>query len=439
MAPVVASQLFAPPSTPHHPKLLEKAARPGRIQGVAVDILTAIQEQPLHAQQILKDSLRQARQLHSRERRFVSDGLYQILRYRSVIDEALGVHDPLARWYGYLAWQGAQTDALVNAYQTLNAASHPNFENMHRVQEWVAQQIQCRPLDEAASLLGGFSTPSTSILLQALAEDFWAFLSASNQRAPVDIRANPHRCDRERLRSALAERGIHTQPIESTEHGLRLENKANLHGHPAWQQGWFEVQDAGSQQVASFCSPITGPVVDFCAGAGGKTLALASLHPNRHILALDVREHALTELQKRAKRARLHRVQVETMPPNGALPPTAKHLIGKTHCVLVDAPCTGTGTLRRHPEIRLRFSPSELKHCVELQASILRRAAPLVAPGGKLIYATCSVLPEENEYQAQRFLAEHEDFHQVGEPLHLLPHVHHTDGFYAVSLARKTS
>lgn len=285
-------------------------------------------------------------------------------------------------------------------------------------------------------LLAGDPT-TWEVLSTALGDRAGPFIAASNQRAEVQIRANIARIDRQALATLLAEDGILTKPCRLAPHGLTVQGRANLRGHRAFSRGLFEVQDEGSQLLAELV-PSVGSVLDLCAGAGGKSLALAASGARVH--ALDVRARPLLELQKRARRAGLT-ILTDTLSSDGALP---SHIPADydADAVLVDAPCSGSGTWRRHPELRWRLT--ELAQTATLQASILARAASLVRPGGVLVYGTCSVLPAENEAQVDRFLGRHPDFRlePLGRPdlggdvLRLAPDTHGTDGFFGAKLRR---
>ncbi len=278
-----------------------------------------------------------------------------------------------------------------------------------------------------------------------------ALARAMNHRAPMCVRANRMKAAREALAARLAEEGVVARPTALAPDGLVFETRVNGFGLPAFRDGWFEVMDEGSQLVAeAVAPPPRGRVVDACAGAGGKTLALAALLANQgRILALDANGKKLEELRRRARRAGVSNLAAREVKP-GALPPEAKP--GAWERVLVDAPCSGLGTLRRNPEARWRLSPKTVDAYPTAQLALLVAYAPLVAPGGRLVYATCSVLREENDQVVERFLRERPDFALMplkeiwgkeraarlgdGSFLRLWPHVHDTDGFFAAALRR---
>ncbi len=288
-----------------------------------------------------------------------------------------------------------------------------------------------------------------------------ALADSLNQRAPLTVRANRVLTTREALAARLTEEGIETQPTRWAADGLSLETRVNVFGLQAFQEGLFEVQDEASQLVAELCAPpVRGTVVDACAGAGGKTLALGALMEGKgRLIALDIGARKLEELRKRARRAGIHNVQAleidETSWPDPVLA-----LAGKIDRVLIDAPCSGIGALRRNPEARWRLAESDIERLRTQQESLLSRALELIGPGGRVIYATCTILDEENEQVVQRVL------HKARQPatlervgpvevfgrergaafaskdgasLEMLPHVHGTDGFFATVIRRKRS
>jgi 16S rRNA (cytosine967-C5)-methyltransferase len=285
-----------------------------------------------------------------------------------------------------------------------------------------------------------------------------ALATALNERAPLTIRANRLKGPREALAEQLKAAGIETQPTRFAQDGLSLETRVNVFGLKEFQDGLFEVQDEASQLVAELVAPpVKGTVVDACAGAGGKTLALGALMEGKgRLIALDISGKKLEELRRRARRAGIHNVQaLET--DEDSWPDAVLALQGKIDRVLVDAPCSGIGALRRNPEARWRLAESDLERLRVQQEALLGRALELIGPGGRVIYATCTVLAEENEGIVEAATAGKSGLERVGPvevfgrergaqlasksgaSLEMLPHVHGTDGFFATVLRKKRS
>jgi 16S rRNA (cytosine967-C5)-methyltransferase len=279
---------------------------------------------------------------------------------------------------------------------------------------------------------------------------------ALSERAPLTVRANRLKADRTTLQARLRQEGIETAPTTHAPDGLHLVTRCNTFGLAAFQEGLFEVQDEASQLCCQVVDPHPGwRVVDACAGAGGKSLALAAIMKNKgQLIALDVAEHRLEELRRRARRAGAHNLRAVLIPREGALPPEVQALAGQADAVLCDAPCSGTGALRRNPDARYRYNETDIQRFARVQLDILDRMSLLVAPGGLLVYATCSLLRDENEDVISAFLSRNEGF--ACEPtagglgqtlagalgavefLKTAPDLHGADGFFAARLRRRS-
>jgi 16S rRNA (cytosine967-C5)-methyltransferase len=276
-----------------------------------------------------------------------------------------------------------------------------------------------------------------------------AEMAALAEPAPLDLRVNLLKTTREAAREALAAEGINAEPTRLSPWGLRVAGRRPVTSGAAFRNGLVEIQDEGSQLIALLADARPGArVADLCAGAGGKTLAMAvSMANTGHILACDVSAARLLSAVRRLRRAGVHNVERHVLGPGDK---ALKRRAGSFDRVLVDAPCTGIGTWRRNPDARRRLAPADLVELSFKQAAILDRAAELVRIGGKLIYATCSLLSEENEAQVSGFLARHPQFAVVplkrapngaasvdGEFLTLTPARDGTDGFFAAVLERR--
>jgi 16S rRNA (cytosine967-C5)-methyltransferase len=275
--------------------------------------------------------------------------------------------------------------------------------------------------------------------------------AAVNHPAPLDLRANPIKASRAQVMEALLAAGIGCEETPFAPLGIRLAGKPALNRVAAFEQGWCEVQDEGSQLLCYLLAPKRGEmVVDFCAGAGGKTLALgAMMRSTGRLYAFDVADRRLAKLKPRLAKSGLSNVHPVLI--DSEHDAKIKRLAGKIDRVLVDAPCSGLGTLRRNPDLKWRQAPASVDELTPKQASILASAARLLKVGGRLVYATCSLLSAENEAIVEAFLAEHPGFKLVpagevlaeqkidlpmGPYLSLWPHLHATDGFFAAVLER---
>ena len=281
--------------------------------------------------------------------------------------------------------------------------------------------------------------------------DILAIGKSMQQGAPLDIRVNTLLAKREDVLQQLHEKNIAATATPYSPIGIRLKEKIPLNRDALFTEGKIEVQDEGSQLLGFLLAPRRNDmVVDFCAGAGGKTLMLsAMMNSQGRLYAMDVSEKRLANLKPRLKRSGASNIQPMLIAHENDL--KVKRLAGKIDRVLVDAPCSGLGTLRRSPDLKFRQSPGSIEAYTHLQAAILASASRLLKKGGRLVYATCSFLPEENQHIVQAFLAAHPDFvlRPAGEVLQqqkitlealdyleLRPHIHNTDGFFAAVLER---
>ncbi|MCX8085997.1 MAG: RsmB/NOP family class I SAM-dependent RNA methyltransferase [Rhodocyclaceae bacterium] len=378
-----------------------------------------------------------------RERALIAEAAYAVLRKKRTLAAWAGSEEPrrlvlaaLTRELGYS--QRALEGALLR----------------HEA-EWLAERkAQPEPLLSPAE-----ASELPDWLYERLAahfpeEEFPRLMHALNRPAPLDLRVNVLKAERETVRLQLTEAGIAASPCRYAPAGIRLREKPALARHPLFLEGLIEVQDEGSQLIGHLVAPRRGEmIVDFCAGAGGKTLQLGALmRSTGRLYAFDVSEKRLAKLKPRLARSGLSNVHPVVIAHEHDA--RIKRLAGKCDRVLVDAPCSGLGTLRRNPDLKWRQTPASIAELTAKQAAILAAAARLLKPGGRLVYATCSLLPEENEAIVDAFLAAHASFarrnageilamqgiaiEQEGEDLHLLPHVHDTDGFYAAVLERRS-
>ncbi len=351
---------------------------------------------------------------------------------------------------GSLLLEGGDVAGLARAFSGGRFAPAP----LSAAEAAVSRRLEGHTLDHP-DMPEAVRMETPDWLLPLLAERFGPRLiqemKALAEPAPLDLRVNLLKTTREAARTALAADGIEATPTPLSPWGLRLTGRRPVTSGAAFQTGLVEIQDEGSQLIALLADARPGMrVADLCAGAGGKTLAMAMTMANTgHILACDVSVARLDSSVRRLRRAGVHNVERHVL---GAGDKALKRRARSFNRVLVDAPCTGIGTWRRNPDARRRLAPPDLAELVPKQAAILDRAAELVRIGGKLIYATCSLLSEENEAQVYGFLARHPEFAItppaqvwpegvapfVGDSfLALTPARHGTDGFFAAVLERR--
>ncbi len=429
---LATAALPAPPDSPR-PRL-ELAARPGLVRGVTTELWQQIRAEPHAAGRLLSQRLRRDRSLGSKGRRTTAAVIYGLIRHggilRLLVDRIGG--DPDDPHHLYMSWL-VLGDGLDPALAREQLPSL-DFDRLADAETIVAEHAA--GLDPVRALALGGSLP------EWLARTWWeelgleagALMAAFAERPPMAARANQSRIDRDGLAARLVDEGVHSVPGTLAPHALIFADRRNIHILPSFKEGLFEVQDEGSQLLAELAAPRPGArIVDFCAGAGGKALALADA--GAEVLALDVRDNALRVLERRMARAG-QSIRYQVMDEKG--PPPVE--TGWADTVLVDAPCSSSGVLRRRPETRWYLTPGWVRDRASLQLTILARAAPLVRPGARLVYGTCSLLQEENQRVLERFLETHPDFEVVerlGDDGVLWPHRTGTDGFYGVAMIRQ--
>ncbi|AVR88021.1 RsmB/NOP family class I SAM-dependent RNA methyltransferase [Thauera aromatica] len=393
------------------------------------------------ADAVLSRHFRDNRELGHRDRGFIAESIYGVLRR--------------LRWLRRLAGDEATPRMLLLAWLARGEGwPMRNFEGLASATErdWVATLKAAEP--GAMSLAERADLPdwlAERLLAQMSEDELLALAHGLNRAAPLDLRVNLLKADRDAVLARFQADGIGASAGRLSPQAIRLAGKPALQKHPLFVDGSFEVQDEGSQLLGLLVQPRRGElVVDFCAGAGGKTLQLgAMMRSSGRLYAFDVSDKRLAKLKPRMARAGLSNVHpVLIAHENDA---KVKRLAGKADRVLVDAPCTGLGTLRRNPDLKWRQSPAAVAEMTAKQGAILAAAARLVRPGGRLVYATCSLLAEENDGVVDAFLAAHPEFRvcsaqdilsrqgvalETGERLRLLPQVHDTDGFFAAVMER---
>lgn len=396
--------------------------RPGARQQAAIEILASLESQRRPAADAVKDWMASHRFAGSKDRAEIGDLVFGALRWKQSSAWRMGEDAPRAWVWGALRWGfGWSAEAIEQSvYGDPHAPSPPTeTERAALARDTIA--------GAPAHVRGDFPEWLDASLARAFGEERAEEGAALAAPAPLDLRTNTLKTAREKLIAALSESPKLTeapQPTPYAPDGVRIPWKQGRSFPYASEQsflkGWFEVQDEGSQLAALLCGAEPGmQVADVCAGGGGKTLALAAAMANKgQIFAHDVDGRRLAPLRERLERAGVRNVQIRApMRTKDAL----ADLSGKMDVVLVDAPCTGSGTWRRSPDSKWRLRPNALAARLQEQREALAMAAPLVKPGGRLVYVTCSVLPEENDDQAAAFLAANTAFAPARFALHPLP------------------
>ncbi len=411
---------------------------------LAAELLRALLRFDQPADSVVSAFFREHRALGARERHALAETAYAVLRQRLLVQHlAQSGSGPLERRLAILAWPGGE--AALRA-----ALSAPE-------QAWLAEVAKIDREGLPEKLRHNLPDWLAAPLQAALGDEFWSLVQALSQPAPLDLRVNLLKAKRDEVQQALAQAGIESAPTPHSPWGLRLAGKPALHQLDVFTKGLVEIQDEGSQLLALLTDAKRGEmVVDFCAGAGGKTLALgAAMRNTGRLYAFDTSGHRLDALKPRLARSGLSNVHPAQLAHERD--DRIKRLAGKIDRVLIDAPCSGLGTLRRHPDLKWRQSPKAVAALQAMQGKILASAARLLKPGGRLVYATCSLLAAENEDVVAAFDAAHgAEFEPVpaqaaleaarveqaatlvsGPYLRLWPQRHQTDGFFAAVWQRR--
>ncbi|WP_312037134.1 RsmB/NOP family class I SAM-dependent RNA methyltransferase [Pseudoalteromonas sp. MMG012] len=357
--------------------------------------------------------------LKSKER-YVTD-VYNVLRFRRKLDCAMG--STQSQNVEFYAWQ------LWVAMKLLDGVVLPEWPEVVRVSSEQLKQNLAQATDAQQ-----YSYPDWLWQkgLDELGEQWTTVAQALNQSAKTYLRTNTLKVDSNTLRQTLSKSNIETQVLP--EAGLEVTQYGPLFKTNAFQSGWFEMQDAGSQKVALLLDVKPGHrVVDACAGAGGKSLHIAALMQNKgYILSMDIQQHKLDTLKKRAKRAGVHTLETRLIKNSK----TIKRLKEKFDRVLLDVPCSGIGVLRRNPDAKWHLNSNSVDNLITLQSEILQRYSQMCKIGGRLVYATCSILPSENQLQVTQFLAENKAFKLIEEQTLLPGYTSEYDGFYMAAMER---
>ena len=392
-----------------------------------IDSLNAIFNEGEYADKVVARALKKDKRWGSHDRKFVAETIYEIVRWKRLYAEIAEVKEPFDRedlWRMFAVW------AVLRGYPI------PDWRQLEGTPE---RKIKGRFDELSKNRVYRESIPDwmDELGVKELGEEKWSKeIAAQNQPAKVILRVNTLKTPKEALRAILMDLDIDTEFIKGHDDALVLKERANVFLTDAFKNGFFEVQDANSQLVAAFLDVKPGMrVVDTCAGAGGKSLHISSLMENKGLLiAMDLYESKLKQLKIRAKRNGAFNIEYKIIDSTKVI----KKLQEKADRVLIDAPCSGLGVLKRNPDAKWKLQPEFIDNIKKVQAEVLESYSRIVKPGGKLVYATCSVLPSENQEQVEKFLlTENGKKFTFIKDQKILASESGYDGFYMALLERK--
>jgi 16S rRNA (cytosine967-C5)-methyltransferase len=391
-----------------------------------IDSIRDIFNEGVYADKAVEKALKRDKRWGSRDRKFVAETIYEIVRWKRLYAEIAEVKEPFDRnnlWRLFSVWCVLKGIALPDWNQiepTPSRRIKGKFDELSKIRKF--RESIPDWIDEVA--------------VSELGEELWTKeLAALNKQAEVILRTNTLNTTKEELQKELQDESIFTEFIPNHSDALRLVERANVFRTEVFKKGYFEVQDASSQLVAEYLDVAPGmKVIDTCAGAGGKTLHLASFMKNKgQIIAMDIYESKLKKLKIRARRNKVHNIDTRVIDSTKPI----KKLYNKADRVLIDAPCSGIGVLRRNPDSKWKLQPEFLDNIKKVQQDILQKYSKMVKSGGKLVYATCSVLPSENQNQITEFLVSEsgKDFKLIKDNK-VFAHTSGFDGFYMALLEK---
>ncbi|MGO4919036.1 RsmB/NOP family class I SAM-dependent RNA methyltransferase [Maribacter spongiicola] len=392
-----------------------------------IDALNLVFNENEYADKVVQKVLKYDKRWGARDRGFIAETTYEMVRYKRLYTEIAEIKAPYSRpdlfrmWAVWAVLKGIKLPDWKQIEPTPERRIKGKFDELSQIRKY--REAVPDWIDELCE--------------KALGEKLWTEeLAKLNEPAEVILRTNTLRTTKEKLRKALLDENIVAEPIKGYASALKLVERANVFVTQAFKNGMFEVQDASSQLVAEFLDIEPGQrVVDTCAGAGGKSLHLAALMENKgQLISMDIYGSKLKELKRRARRNGAHNIEVREIDSSKVY----KKLYGSADRVLIDAPCTGLGVLRRNPDSKWKMQPEFLDKIVKTQHEIIRNYSKIVKPGGKMVYATCSILPQENSHQVQSFLKSEEgkDFSLVKDKK-IYASKSGYDGFYMALLEKK--
>ncbi|MEM8999256.1 MAG: RsmB/NOP family class I SAM-dependent RNA methyltransferase [Bacteroidota bacterium] len=392
-----------------------------------IDALHLICNENEYADKVIEKVLKYDKRWGARDRGFIAETTYDIIRWKRLYAKIAEVHAPYSR---------PQLFRLFAVWAVLRGIRLPDWKQLEHTPE---RRIKGRfdELSKIRKFRDSFPDWLDDLGEKALGNVLWTKESAAlNQQAKVILRTNTLKTTKTALQRILHDEDIETETLKEYPHALQLKVRKNVFATQAFKEGLFEVQDASSQLVAPYLEVAPGHrVIDACAGAGGKTLHLASLMQNKgQLIAMDIYESKLKKMKIRTRRNGVYNVEPRVIDSSKVI----KKLYNSADRVLLDAPCSGLGVLRRNPDSKWKLHPEFLEEIKGVQQDILRSYSKMVKPNGKLVYATCSILPEENSAQVQAFLESEEGqvFGFVKEQ-NIYAHASGFDGFYMALLERR--
>ena len=358
-----------------------------------IDSLHLIFNENKQADKVLKNTLKRDKRWGARDRAFIAETTYDIVRWKRLYAEIAEVREPFDR---------PNLFRLFTVWATLNGIAIPEWKQF---EDTPTRRIKGK-FDELSKIRKyRESIPDwlDELGQKELGKKWDNEIAALNQQADVVLRVNTLKTTVEKLQNELADLEIETEILKNYPDALKLKERANVFTTDAFKNGLFEVQDASSQKVAEMLDPKPGMrVIDACAGAGGKSLHIATMMENKgQLIAMDIYENKLNELKRRARRNDIFNIETRVIDSTKVI----KKLIDKADKVLIDAPCSGLGVLKRNPDAKWKLQPEFLDNIRATQKELLFCYSRMVKPGGKLVYATCSILPSENEMQVKAFLS----------------------------------
>jgi 16S rRNA (cytosine967-C5)-methyltransferase len=408
--------------------VLPKLHRP--VVTVIVECMGQIFNNGFYADKVLERALKNNRTLGARDRRLIAESVYEMVRWWRLLNFCAGLKDSLPVTGG-----ASHYWKVFGVWWLFKGGKLPDSPEFSTLDPRKIRQLEIEARDNLAI---SESIPDwlNDVGFAQLGNKWPDMLYALNQTAPVTLRTNRLKTKKETLHDLLEQEGISTTYSPELPDGLILNERKNVFATKAFREGLFEVQDGASQQVAYMMQIKPGMrVVDACAGAGGKALHIAALLQNKgKIIALDVHEKKLAELRVRNARAGVDVIEAKLIDSSKVI----KRLENTADRLLLDVPCTGLGVLRRNPDTKWKLAPERLDHLNLLQADILQSYSRIAKVGGLMVYATCSILPSENQDQIQKFLMAQGDRWTLLEEKKFFPGHHGFDGFYAAVLKRNS-